>query len=50
MAPVLINRNVTVKSTSDPPTVLDMRFLPGRIVLGGAVDFKFHNINLANDK
>jgi hypothetical protein len=50
MAPVVIERNVTVKSPSDPRTVLDMRFLPGRIVLGKAVEFKFEDINLANDK
>jgi hypothetical protein len=50
MAPVVIDRNVTVKSSSDPPTVLEMRFLPGHIILGRAVEFIFQTINLADDK
>jgi hypothetical protein len=50
VAPVVISRNLTVMSSSDPPTVLDMRFLHARIALGKGVEFKFLDINLANDR
>lgn len=50
MGPVLISRNITVTSVSNPPTVLDMQFLSGRIALDTGVDFTFQNINLANDR